>query len=140
MKKEGEQALVLRTVPRATKEDAEVSGIEAIVEHNRMLMTLIEKMVGYQTASFADVATERQNMFLIMNEFAKTHLENIKEREVLLDKKQDRKLRLEKERAHLEFMASLGEDLKALAPHIAEKFLGKKALTEPESVQLKVCE
>ena len=131
-----EQALVLRQVPK-DKDEVESMGVWAIVQHNAQLMALLEKLIEHQTSSFADAATERQNMFLIMNEFAKTHIENIKEREVLLDKKQERKLKLEKERAHMNLMAGILGEAKVLLPHIANKLAGRKPLNSDEKNELR---
>jgi hypothetical protein len=131
-----EQALVLRQIPK-NKDEVETTGIWAIVHHNSRLMSMVEKLIEHQTATFADMATERQNMLLIMNQFAETHLNNIKEREGLLDKKQERKLKLEKERSHMQFMASIAEDAKVLLPHIANKLSGRKPLNSDEKNELR---
>jgi hypothetical protein len=131
-----EQALVLRDVPR-DKDEVEAGGVWAIVQHNAQLMALLEKLIAHQTSSFADQATERQNMMLIMNEFARTHLDNIKQREEMLDQKQERKLKLEKERSHMKFMESIAEDAKVLLPHIANKLAGRKPLNDEEKNELR---
>jgi len=131
-----EQALVLREVP-LNKDEVEAGGIWAIVQHNAQLMTLLEKLIAHQTLSFADQATERQNMMLIMNEFARTHLDNIKEREELLDKKQERRLKFEKERSHMKFMENLASEAKVLLPHIANKLSGRKPLNDDEKNELR---
>jgi hypothetical protein len=131
-----EQALVLREVP-LSKDEVEAGGVWAIVQHNAQLMALLEKLIAHQTSSFADQATERQNMMLIMNEFARTHLDNIKQREEMLDQKQERKLKLEKERSHMKFMESIAEDAKVLLPHIANKLAGRKPLNDDEKNELR---
>jgi len=131
-----EQALVLREVP-LNKDEVEAGGVWAIVQHNAQLMALLEKLIAHQTSSFADQATERQNMMLIMNEFARTHLDNIKEREELLDKKQERRLKFEKERSHMKFIEGLGSEIKVLAPHIINKLAGRTPLNSEEKNELR---
>jgi len=131
-----EKALVMRDIP-IDKETVEATGIWAIVQHNANLMALVEKLIEHQTASFADQVTERQNMMLILNEFAKTHIENIKDRESMLDKKQERRLKLEKERQQMQLMGGLASELKVLIPHIANKLAGRKPLSQDEKNELR---
>ncbi len=130
-----ETALVPTRVVRS--EFLEESGDNALAHTVDALAAQNTELMRLMTSSYKDMVLERKIMADVVNDSLKQQIELTKAQQELLDKKEDRKLKREKERANQELMQELAGSLKALLPVIASKFAKAPILTEKETVVLR---
>lgn len=126
-----ETALVQRQVvdgellDSSAEKDAMADALETLATQNIQLVKLL-------TMNYETIVQEKLQLAGIVNESLKQQVELTKMQQEALDKKHDRKIKQEREKAHAEFMREVAGDVKILLPLILNKFAKGKAIPEGE--------
>jgi hypothetical protein len=103
--------------------------VESLAQQNTELMRLMSE-------TYKHIVLERKIMADTVNDTLKQQIELTKAHQELLDKKEDRKLKRQREQRHDEMIEKGMKEFLALVPVLAAKFSKQPVLARKESVML----
>jgi len=131
-----ETGLVARRVVDAEFDDVD-AGKSAMADALESLATQNIQLVKLLTMNYEAVVQEKQAMASIVNESLKQQVELTKVQQELLDKKADRKVKHDREKAQAEFLQQIAGDARALLPVLVNKFGRAPVLSRSEAATLR---
>lgn len=130
-RKEVETGLVARKVVDAEWAEADLGKDDALANAFASAAKQNIELVEHTTELVKTMMLERKVMADIVSESLKQQVEMTKLQQELLDKKADRRIKLERERAQSEFLQEIANDARALLPVLINK-LGKAPMLSAE--------
>jgi hypothetical protein len=131
-----ETGLVARKVVDAEFDDAGM-GKDAMADALETLATQNIQLVKLLTTNYEAMIEEKKALAGVVNESLKQQVELTKVQQELLDKKADRKVKHDRERAQAEFLQQVANDARALLPVLVNKFGRAPVLSRSEAATLR---
>jgi hypothetical protein len=131
-----ETGLVARRVVDAEFDEAGM-GKDAMADALETLATQNIQLVKLLTVNYEAMIAEKAALAGVVNESLKQQVELTKAQQELLDKKAERKVKHDREKAQAEFLQQVANDARALLPVLVNKFGKAPVLSRSEAATLR---